>query len=164
MTWGWAWDLGLIEALDMNQRVDLLALMMQHMTRVINPYKRAHGLEYGYFLSKLFAAFKFHVVMERCALNMKWLIRRCLTNAVLVNLGPKEKVPWLTFSWSCRLPRHELYQLRQKFMAFIKICRLLSLRISSSVFRCMRRPLLAMLAWNSWWSWLIPFPSVAPSS
>lgn len=47
-----------MEALDSHEHVNLPELMIKHMTRVINPDRGAHGLPYGYFLSRIFAYFE----------------------------------------------------------------------------------------------------------
>ncbi|PHT58858.1 hypothetical protein CQW23_01221 [Capsicum baccatum] len=51
-------DLCLMEALDSHEFVNLPELMIKHMTRVINPDQGAHGMLFGYFLSRIFTYFE----------------------------------------------------------------------------------------------------------
>lgn len=47
-----------MEALDSQQLVNLSALMIHHMSRVVNASHMEQGIPYGYFLSKVFIAFE----------------------------------------------------------------------------------------------------------
>lgn len=57
-------DLFLMEALSMFESINLLALIIKHLYKVMNIKDGNHGLRYGYLFTKLFKYFKVEYVRE----------------------------------------------------------------------------------------------------